>query len=375
MTFEGDGLRVIAPLDPDEGPRYIEPIREEDRAYELENIYKLTARQQDYINPTTDGNLSWRSESTCSSDSEEALENWQNKMYEVSTRRCARLTREVPWIDTTVSNLPTFDGLNHLEAFLLNFEEIVPTQQRLLAMDEALKETPTRWWGTHKNNITDWVQCRTLMTARFSEKIEGCEVRYTGQSCLKDHVHSCEEAWRNIPQDKWMHKFINTLDTTPINWYLQAELRLITADWEGMTQNFVTTFLFESQYPSVDQALQIVRKKVFEEASSLPLEQEEDEWTVPLQKLQGCYNINVDEDDDPRKVNIIETEGQRDIEGPGFDLPFIGHIRLRSRNSILEQRKHRILPMLETIGMLPLLTKSQSYCMNIRTCFQPSSLI
>jgi hypothetical protein len=91
-------------------------------------------------------------------------------MYEVSTRRCARLTREVHWIDTTVSNLPTFDGLNHLEAFLLEFEEIVPIQQRLLAMDEALKETPTRWWGTHKNNITDWVQCRTLMTTHFQSK-------------------------------------------------------------------------------------------------------------------------------------------------------------------------------------------------------------
>jgi hypothetical protein len=58
MTFEGNGLRVIAPLDPDEGHRYTEPIREEDRAYELENIYKLTARQQDYINPTIDRNLS-----------------------------------------------------------------------------------------------------------------------------------------------------------------------------------------------------------------------------------------------------------------------------------------------------------------------------
>jgi hypothetical protein len=79
-----------------------------------------------------------------------------------------------------------------------------------------------------------------------------------------------------------VHKFIKTLDTTPINWYLQAELCLITTDWEGMTQNFVTTFLFESQYPSVDQALQIVREKLFEEASSLPLEQEEDEGNAPL---------------------------------------------------------------------------------------------
>ena len=54
------------------------------------------------------------------------------------------------------------------------------------------------------------------------------------------------------------------------------------------------------------------------------MEQEEDEWTAPLQKLQGCYNINVDEDNDPRKVNIVEMEGKRDIEGPRVELPFIG---------------------------------------------------
>jgi hypothetical protein len=79
-----------------------------------------------------------------------------------------------------------------------------------------------------------------------------------------------------------VHKFINTLDTMPINWYLEAELCLTTADWQGMTQNFVATFLFESQYPMVDQALQVVRQKVFEEAPSLPVEKEEDEWTAPL---------------------------------------------------------------------------------------------
>jgi hypothetical protein len=69
-----------------------------------------------------------------------------------------------------------------------------------------------------------------------------------------------------------------------------------------------------------------VRQKLFEEISSLPLEQEEDEWTAPLQKLQGYYNINDDEYDDSRKVNIVETKGQRDVEGPGFELPFIGQL-------------------------------------------------
>jgi hypothetical protein len=91
-----------------------------------------------------------------------------------------------------------------------------------------------------------------------------------------------------------------------------------------MTQNFVTTFLFESQYPIVDQALHVVIQKVFEEAPCLPLEQEEDEWVVPLQKLQGCYNISVAKDDDPRNVNITKTKVQRYIEGPGVELPFIG---------------------------------------------------
>jgi hypothetical protein len=123
------------------------------------------------------------------------------------------------------------------------------------------------------------------MTVCFSKQVGGCEVRYIGQSCLKEHVQSCEEAWSNIPQENWVHKFINTLDTTPINWYLQAELHLTTADWKGITQNFVATFLFESQYPTVDQALQVVRQRIFEEAPTHPVEQEEDEWTTPLQKL------------------------------------------------------------------------------------------
>jgi hypothetical protein len=70
-----------------------------------------------------------------------------------------------------------------------------------------------------------------------------------------------------------VHKFINTLDTTPINWYLQAELCLTTVDWHGMTHNFVATFIFESQYPTVDHSLQVVRQKVFKEAPNLPLEQ------------------------------------------------------------------------------------------------------
>ena len=55
----------------------------------------------------------------------------------------------------------------------------------------------------------------------------------------------------------------------------------------------------------------------------------------PSRKLQTCYNINDDEGDDPRKVNIAETKGQRDEEGPGVELPFIGQpIKIKKVNII-----------------------------------------
>jgi hypothetical protein len=136
------------------------------------------------------------------------------------------------------------------------------------------------------------------------------------------------------------------LDTTPINWYLQAKMCLTTAYWHSMTQNFIATFLVESHHPTIDQALQVIRHKFFEEAPNLPIGKEEYEWATPLQKLQGCYNINVDEYDDPRNVNIAENEGQRDIEGPGVELPFIGQpIKIKKVNIGMDQE-----PKLANVG-------------------------
>jgi hypothetical protein len=97
-------------------------------------------------------------------------------MYEVSTQRCAILTKEIHWIGTEVSNIPIFHGLNNLETFLFEFEGIVLVQQRLLALDEALKEMLARWRGIHKKNIAEWVQCRTLLTVHFSDQVEGFKV-------------------------------------------------------------------------------------------------------------------------------------------------------------------------------------------------------
>ena len=58
MTFEGHNIRVIAPFNPSTGPRYTEPIRAEEEAKEIDDLYKMTTTRDDYINPTTYGTLS-----------------------------------------------------------------------------------------------------------------------------------------------------------------------------------------------------------------------------------------------------------------------------------------------------------------------------
>lgn len=72
MSFERKSLRVVVPLDPAEGVCYTEPVRGyEESEDELGQIYKITTRDQDWINPMTDGRISWDRESSCTSDSNE----------------------------------------------------------------------------------------------------------------------------------------------------------------------------------------------------------------------------------------------------------------------------------------------------------------
>ena len=86
LSFEDDEMRVVAPLDPLEGKRYVEPIFNEGQGGHLDNIYNVTVLNKYYINPTMDGNMSWRCMSSCKLDTGEALENWKNRLHEVSMR-------------------------------------------------------------------------------------------------------------------------------------------------------------------------------------------------------------------------------------------------------------------------------------------------
>ena len=71
MTFENQYVRVISPMDPQEGRRYIEPIKDEVRR-SWDHAYNIS---EDYIHPTVDGEIGWQSASSTSFVSDDALKN------------------------------------------------------------------------------------------------------------------------------------------------------------------------------------------------------------------------------------------------------------------------------------------------------------
>jgi hypothetical protein len=84
------------------------------------------------------------------------LENWKQRLHEVSTRRCARIDYTIRWVGSKIREPPNFHGLNELEELLTKYEQEVLENHRILSLYISLKETPSRWWGAHKETIQDW---------------------------------------------------------------------------------------------------------------------------------------------------------------------------------------------------------------------------
>jgi hypothetical protein len=87
MTFESSEYRFIAPLDPSEGERFVEPTHLD--LEEIIELYITIVHNEDYVNPTTNGILSWWSITSCVIDSDTGLGNWKQRLHKVSTRICA----------------------------------------------------------------------------------------------------------------------------------------------------------------------------------------------------------------------------------------------------------------------------------------------
>jgi hypothetical protein len=74
MSFEFDTVRVVAPIYPYEGDHCNELVNEDAQSLRVENIYKVMGCKEDYINPTANKELSWRSVKSYDTDSKDALD-------------------------------------------------------------------------------------------------------------------------------------------------------------------------------------------------------------------------------------------------------------------------------------------------------------
>lgn len=132
-------------LDPAEGSCYTELVHDYDSDDDLECIYKITTWEKDWVNPAADGRISWERESYCTSDSNEEIERWQNRLHEVTMINCNMMTRSLHCMATEVRDLPMYDELSEVDDFLNKFEKEVLKQQHLDALKWVLCATPARW--------------------------------------------------------------------------------------------------------------------------------------------------------------------------------------------------------------------------------------
>ena len=128
MIFEKKSLRVVVRLDLAEGVRYTEPVHGDNSDDDLDCIYKITAREQDLVNPTANGRISWARESYCTSNLDEEIERWQNQLYEIKALNCNMMIRSLRCVIMKIRDLPRYDGLAAVDDLLNKFESKVPKQ-------------------------------------------------------------------------------------------------------------------------------------------------------------------------------------------------------------------------------------------------------
>jgi hypothetical protein len=79
MIFEADGLKLVQPLDPYMGPRYIEPTDNNMESEVIDQLYTITTgMKQDYIKPTTNGSVSCRTLQSAKEDSKIDFNSWNH---------------------------------------------------------------------------------------------------------------------------------------------------------------------------------------------------------------------------------------------------------------------------------------------------------
>ena len=143
--------------------------------------------------------MDWQCDSSCMTDSDEGLENWQNRLYELHGHRCARITKSLRWVGSQTRVLPTFDGLTDPKYFIVQFLEQVPDSQKMETLDSVFRATTARWWNGHKKYIHSWGACQKFLLLRSMDQPQDVRSRFNGKTSPQEHLEQCYEAWKHVP--------------------------------------------------------------------------------------------------------------------------------------------------------------------------------
>jgi hypothetical protein len=78
MTFEADGMKFTQPLDPYQGPHYMDMVEGNMEKDALDHLYTLNiGKRADYINLTAYNLVRWHSVKSTGEDSEVSFDSWK----------------------------------------------------------------------------------------------------------------------------------------------------------------------------------------------------------------------------------------------------------------------------------------------------------
>ena len=134
-----------------------------------------------------------------------------------------------------------------------------------------------------------------------------------------------------------------TLEPVAKNWYAEVELCHGAVSWDSIVDSFVLTFSINEVCPTLDAAIRLIHTNVFDDKE---IAEYQPDWKEQEANAVECYNLAIDEDDDPRNINIPELEGHYEVHGPAVEAPEVTHpLKTRQVKIGLEE-----MPKYATIG-------------------------
>lgn len=87
-------------------------------------------------------------------------------------------------------------------------------------------------------------------------------VKYNGKDDPHDHLAKWTKLWEHN-RSRNGYIFCHTLDTIPMNWYLEIELYHDTVEWDVLKEGFLLTFNFKDRFASIDEALRALEDAIY----------------------------------------------------------------------------------------------------------------